>query len=84
MRERRERAVLPVAEPTLHRKPEFVCDEDPHHVELRKAVENFINRGGTIKVLPPQAAPMLNLGDETINILEDTVLRNAEYGIHRN
>ena len=80
MRERRKRVAMPKpAEPTRHRKPEFVRDEDPRHVELRKAVENFIRRGGAIKVLPPQAAPMLNLGDETINILGDTVLRNGDY-----
>ena len=80
MRERREREAMPKpAEPTLHCKPQFCSDEDPRHVELRKAVENFIRRGGAIKVLPPQAAPMLNLGDETINILGDTVLRNGDY-----
>ena len=81
MRERRKRVAMPKpAEPTRHRKPEFVRDEDPRHVRLREAVEAYVDGGGAIKRYPAQTAPMLNLGDETINILGDTVLRNADYG----
>ena len=85
MRERRERAALPnPAAPTLHRKPEFCSDEAPAHVRLREAVEAYVDGGGTIKKYPAQVAPVFNLDGETVNIFENEVLRNADYGIYWN
>ena len=72
MRKRRERAALPKPpEPKQHSKPEFCNDDDPTHEELRKQVEAFIARGGTIKRLPAQEASLQAEEAEIMRDIED-------------
>ena len=59
----RMRAGRPTSpEPMLHSGAKFCDDDDPAHVALRCAVEDFIHRVGSIKKLPDPAASLQNRG----------------------